>query len=154
MRSARAVLFVAVAGAQTLIPVHEGNYASTMAASKGKVVLVSFWATWCVPCRKELPELVKMAAKWEPKGLALVTVSGDEPEMEEAAKKFLRTTGVKAPTYIRKANNDDKFIQLVDPKWSGVFPALILYDRKGARVKSWFGETAVSEVETEVRKRL
>ncbi len=143
-----------VAGAQTLSPVNEGNYASTVAASKGKVVLVNFWATWCVPCRKEIPALAKMAARLEGKGFSFVTISGDDGEAEGQAKTFLQTSGVKGATYIRKAKDEDKFIGLVDPKWNGALPALFLYDRKGVKIKAWYGETALTEVEAEVNKRL
>lgn len=140
--------------AQPLPVINESNYASTVAAAKGKVVLVNFWATWCVPCRKEMPELVKLAAKLEAKGFVLVTISGDEAEAEAAARKFLTANAVKPPTYIRKANDDDKFITLVDPKWNGSLPALFLYDRKGVKVKAWYGETALEAVEAEISKRL
>ncbi len=140
--------------AQPLPVINESNYASTVAAAKGKVVLVNFWATWCVPCRKEMPELVKLAAKLEAKGFVFVTISGDEPEAEAAARKFLTANAVKPPTYIRKANDDDKFITLVDPKWNGSLPALFLYDRKGVKVKAWYGETALEAVEAEISKRL
>lgn len=139
---------------QTLVPVNEANYASTIGAAKGQVVLVAFWATWCVPCRKEMPELVKMAARLDAKGFRLMTVSADEPEAEAAAKKFLAASGVKGASYWRKAKDDDKFIALVDVKWSGALPALFLYDRKGNKVKAWFGETPLSVVEAEVGKRL
>ena len=148
------LILMLAAGAQTLSPVHEGNYAATVAASKGKVVLVNFWATWCVPCRKEMPELAKMAARLEAKGFAFVSISGDDPEAEGQAKTFLQTSGVKGATYIRKAKDDDKFIGIVDPKWNGALPALFLYDRKGVKVKAWYGETSLAEVEAEVNKRL
>ncbi len=140
--------------AQPLPAINESNYASTVAGAKGKVVLVNFWATWCVPCRKEMPELVKLAAKLEAKGFVFVTISGDEAEAEAAARKFLTANSVKAPTYIRKAKDDDKFITLVDPKWNGSLPALFLYDRKGVKVKAWYGETALEAVEAEISKRL
>ncbi len=86
--------------ANPLPVVSEANYASTVAANKGKVVLVNFWATWCVPCRKEMPALVKMAARLESKGFTLVTISGDEAEAENEARKFLIANAVKPPTYI------------------------------------------------------
>ena len=148
------IIAVGTLTAQPLPAINESNYASTVAAVKGKVVLVNFWATWCVPCRKEMPELVKLAAKLESKGFVFVTISGDEAEAESAARKFLTANAVKPPTYIRKAKDDDKFITLVDPKWNGSLPALFLYDRKGLKVKAWYGETALAAVEAEINKRL
>ena len=46
--------------------------------SKGKVVLLDFWATWCAPCRKSMPELQALHAKYGPRGLVVVGVSIDE----------------------------------------------------------------------------
>ena len=50
----------------------------SLADYKGKVVLVDFWATWCGPCRAEIPELVKLQARLGPKGFVVLGVSMDE----------------------------------------------------------------------------
>ena len=143
------------AGAQNkLTPVDEGAYQKLLAANKGKVVLVDFWATYCTPCRAETPKLVALASKLSARGLQLITVSADEPEQEAAAVKFVADQHVPGPAYIRKAKDDDKFINFVDPKWSGALPALFIYDRTGHKVRSFFGETPVKDVEAAVVKLL
>jgi thiol-disulfide isomerase/thioredoxin len=50
----------------------------SLASYKGKVVLVDFWATWCDPCRAEIPDLVKLQDKLGPKGFQILGVSMDE----------------------------------------------------------------------------
>jgi cytochrome c biogenesis protein CcmG/thiol:disulfide interchange protein DsbE len=61
----------------------------------GKVVIVDFWATWCAPCREELPELEKLYKKYAPKGLVIVGVSVDkEPDN---IKAFLQKLAVTFP---------------------------------------------------------
>src|SRR5204863_4910933 len=107
-----------------LANVDEAGYAKLVAANKGKVLLVDFWATWCVPCRKELPELTRMATRLQSKGVQLITVSADEVDKKQAASQFLAGAGVQGPAYIRVAKDDEKFINTVDPKWSGALPAL------------------------------
>ncbi|MGC8732851.1 MAG: hypothetical protein ACP5RC_11425, partial [Halothiobacillaceae bacterium] len=60
--------------------------------------------------------------------------------------------GVPAPTYIRRAKDDDKFINSIDPKWSGALPASFLYDRSGRKVKSYFGEIDLHALEADIAR--
>ncbi|MBL8233498.1 MAG: TlpA family protein disulfide reductase [Bryobacterales bacterium] len=151
-----AILFLAALSAQAanLTPVDEAAYRKAVASQKGKVVLVNFWATYCVPCRKEMPALVKLAAKYQAKGFVFVTVSADEPEQEAAAEKFLLNNKVPTPHYLRKAKDDDAFINSIEPKWSGALPASFLYDRGGKKVQSFIGEVDLRVLEAALVKLL
>ena len=140
--------------AADLKPVDEAGYAKLVTSSKGKVVLVNFWATYCVPCRKEMPQLVALEAKLRARGFQFVTISADEPEQKGAAGMFLDKIKVPAPAYIRTAKDDDKFITLVDPKWDGALPALFLYNRQGRKVRSFFGEANLDVVSAAIEKLL
>jgi thiol-disulfide isomerase/thioredoxin len=159
-RSSIASLVLAVcltglgAFAADLRPVDEAGYAKLVATSKGKVVLVNFWATYCVPCRKEMPQLVALEAKLRARGFQFVTISADEPEQRGAAGMFLDKIKVPSPTYIRQAKDDDRFTALVDQKWNGALPALFLYDRQGRKVRSFFGEANLSVVTAAIEKLL
>lgn len=147
------LLSLAASGAE-LKPVDEAGFPALVAGFKGKVLLVNFWATYCVPCRKEMPDLVAMQNRLGAKGFQLVTVSADEPEQETQAGTFLDKMKVSAPAYIKKAKDDDKFISSIDKKWSGALPLSILYDRQGGRVKIWYGEVPLKELEAAVGKLL
>jgi thiol-disulfide isomerase/thioredoxin len=69
-----------------------------LASLKGKVVVVNFWATWCPPCREELPYLVKTVQEYEPKGVTLVAISNDDrPGQREAVRRFLNAFPQLAP---------------------------------------------------------
>lgn len=57
----------------------------TIAQYKGKVVLVNFWATWCQPCRAEIPELIEFQKEYGPKGLVILGVA-----MDDAGKKVVQ----------------------------------------------------------------
>ena len=137
-----------------LAPVDESGYRALLKSSAGKVALVDFWATWCAPCRKEIPLLAALEGRLRDKGFQLVTVSADEPEQERSAADFLKKSGVAGPAYLRRAKDDDKFINAVDPKWSGALPAMFLYDRQGKLVKSFTGETDIPSLESAIRKLL
>lgn len=147
-------LVAVAAPVNSLQPLDEAMFAKTVAAAKGKVLLVNFWATWCEPCRKEMPELAKMAAALGPKGFSLVTISADDPDDEKNAIVFLQKAAIQGPAYLKKVKNDDKFIVSIDPKWSGALPALVLYDKTGKKVKTFVGETPLATVKAEVQKLL
>lgn len=132
----------------------EKNYAQVVAAYKGQVVLVDFWATWCTPCREEMPQLVKLSRDYRAKGFRLVTVSCDEPEDHTKAALFLASAGAPEPAYLKQAKEDEAFINSVEKTWSGALPALFLYDRSGRLVRSFIGETEISAIEQALRKLL
>jgi thiol-disulfide isomerase/thioredoxin len=146
------VALLLFAAPERLIPVDESAYTKLIQANKGKVVLVDFWATWCAPCRAEMPRVAKMAESLKAKGLVVLTISADDLEQEADAIKFLKQSGLSAPSYVKRPKNDEKFISGVDPKWSGALPAMFLYDKNGKRVKSWIGETPIIELQNGICK--
>jgi thiol-disulfide isomerase/thioredoxin len=141
--------------APKLTRVDQSGYPKVIAAHRGKVVLVNFWATWCVPCRKEMPRMVQLAHKLAARGFDLVMISADEAEQEAAALKVLQDNRAEGAAYLLKTVNNDTFYPAVDAKWaSGELPALFLYDRGGKKVRSFFGETSNQDLEAAVTKLL
>lgn len=151
---AAAVLALPACAQPALQPLDELGYKKMLAANKGKVVLVNFWATWCQPCRAEMPQLVKLEASLRARGFKLVTISADEPEQEAAAGKFLTQTGVPATWYLKRPKSDSAFIDAIDSRWSGALPASYLYDRTGRKRDMFVGETAMATIEAAIRKLL
>jgi len=153
MKIALLLLLSSIGFAQDkLLPVDETGFQKLVAAQKGKIVLADFWATWCVPCRKEMPALVALQAKLKSKGVELIAISADEPEQEKAALQFLKTSKVQGPVYVKRPKDDEKFINTIDPKWSGALPALFVYDRNGKKVRSFIGETPMEQLEAALAK--
>jgi thiol-disulfide isomerase/thioredoxin len=66
-----------------------------MAQYRGRVVVVNFWATWCAPCRRELPSLQKAAEKFKPDNIAVLAVNVGEPA--DRIARFLSDRGVSFP---------------------------------------------------------
>ena len=113
----------------------------------GKVVLVDFWATWCDPCKEEIPDLVKMREKLKDKGFEIFGVSMDE-EGAKAVKKFTAKQPISYPIGL---NNG------VLPPEGWTVPGLhtaYLIGRKGQVLKRWFGEKDMAELEADVTKAL
>ncbi len=126
-----------------------------IAREKGKVVLVNFWATWCVPCREEFPDLVRLEAAYRGKGLAVLGVSTDLGKDLSAVEKFLAAHKPGFPNYHKAKGGDDQdFIEAVDPRWGGELPFTVLYDRGGRKVQALSGKHSYAELESEIVKLL
>ena len=137
-----------------LAPLDEGVYRKIVAEKRDQVVLVNFWATWCAPCREEMPHLAALERRYRARGFTLVTISADEPEQEAEAFNFLKEHAVRFPAYLKRVENDDRFITFVDAGWSGALPALFLYDRRGQKAASFIGDTEMKDLEAAIEKLL
>jgi cytochrome c biogenesis protein CcmG/thiol:disulfide interchange protein DsbE len=66
----------------------------SLADYKGQVVLINIWATWCEPCRVEIPSIERLYRRYGPKGLQVVAVSIDDPGTDPAIRAFVRDMGM------------------------------------------------------------
>ena len=108
------------------------GYRKILATYKGKPLVVTFWATWCEPCRDEYPMLVQMAKDYAPKGLAIYGVSLDDDADRNLMGRFLAKNQPTFPNYRQKPGIDvDAFYQGVNPQWTGTMPETIFYTRDG-----------------------
>ena len=108
---------------------------------KGKVVLVDFWATWCDPCKEEVPGLVKLHDKMKDKGFTVLGVSMDEEGMK-AVTKFMKKQPISYPVLLNGGERAPKGWLVPG------LPTAYLVGRDGSVLKRWFGEKDLQEVET------
>ena len=138
------------AAAPKVTEIKEADLKSLLGAGsgRGRPLLVNFWATWCVPCREEFPDLVEVRAQYGPDTLDFVLVSLDDPsDIAGAVPEFLAGARATAfPSYLLNADDSDAAINLVDPTWSGELPATFLYDRSGALVFKHRGRVRAAEL--------
>jgi len=127
----------------------------TIARERGKVVLVNFWATWCVPCREEFPELARLQRKLGGEGLRVLGISTDLARDVPAVQKFLEQQNPGFPNYRKKSGGDDQdFINSVDPSWGGELPFTAVFGRDGKKAKVFSGAHTYREYERELRRLL
>lgn len=115
-------------------------------APGAKATVLNVWATWCEPCREEFPDLVRLGHEYSDRGVRLVLVSGDFDTEKAAVDKFLADQGVDFATYI-KSGDDMKFINGLNPKWSGALPATFVYDGQGRLRDFWEGKASYEKME-------
>ena len=116
-------------------------------------LLINFWATWCVPCRKEFPDLVKIDADYRARALEFVVISADDvAEIKTDVPKFLRQMRARMPAYLLNATDTEAAIAQVDPTWRGELPATFLFDRQGKLVFKHTGIINAAELRAEIEK--
>lgn len=118
-------------------------------------VVVSFWATYCVPCVKEIPYFQEVVKKHKDKGVKLLLVSLDFKEsFPDKITIFADKRKFTSPIVWLDETNADYFCPKIDSKWSGVMPAtLFINNKKGHR--SFFEEEMPKEkFEAELTKML
>jgi len=123
-----------------------------IARERGRVVLVNFWATWCVPCLEEFPDLSRLQKNLGPRGLQVLGVSTDLARETPGVEKFLEEQKPTFPNYRKRSGGDDQdFIEAVDPSWQGELPFSVLYARDGHKVKVISGQRTYAEYEKELK---
>lgn len=136
-----------------LIPATAEKILAAIKAPGAKGTLVNVWASWCVPCREEFPDMLKVYRAYEARGLRLILISADLSEDRPAAIKFLTEQGITQPSYV-KDQIDQEFIDGLTKEWSGSLPATMVFDAKGQLVSFWEGAASKEKFETAVRRVL
>jgi thiol-disulfide isomerase/thioredoxin len=95
-----------------------------LSAYRGRVVLLNFWATWCPPCRAEMPDLIKMQREYRGRGLQVIGVTYPPEEIGEV-RQFVRKLKVNYPIALGTKETKALFSQ------SETLPLTIVIDREG-----------------------
>ena len=114
---------------------------------RGKAVLLNFWATWCAPCKIEMPWFIDLQRQYASRGLQVIGVAMDDSG-EAAIAKFAKEMAVNYPVLIGKESVGDAY--------GGVefLPTTFFIDRQGKVVERVFGLASRSDVEDDIKKSL
>jgi thiol-disulfide isomerase/thioredoxin len=148
MRRARAALLLGAllvapaAAADAVKLILPAQYRDRIVAPrKGRVLVVNFWATWCEPCREEIPGLAAAARGFPSRDVAVVLVSLDSVKSgPESVPKFLTAHKVPFVCWLAKSHDPQEFIDAVDRSWDGALPYTLIYGRDGRPGKKLLGK--------------
>jgi len=112
---------------------------------RGKAVLLNFWATWCAPCKIEMPWFVELQKQYAAQGLQIIGVAMDDASTKDIAD-FAKEMGVNYPVLLGK--------EAVGDAYGGVqfLPENFYIDRNGKIVSRAFGLKGRGEIEDEIKK--
>lgn len=113
---------------------------------QGKVILLDFWASWCAPCRDEIPHLVEWQAKYGSRGLQVIGISMDDDV--GAAEKFAQEFRMNYPVVAGNAELADQYGGILG------LPANIVIGRDGKIVSRHLGVVDLSSLEHELTLQL
>ena len=106
------------------VPTPEGGKLA-LADFRGRVVLLNFWATWCGPCKEEMPAMERLYQKFRQEGLVVLAVSNDSEGSARSVGRFVKESGFTFPVGL------DPGLRVASLYGVRVLPASLIIDRKG-----------------------
>lgn len=135
---------------QDIKTIDEKGLTGLLKNRNSKVLFANFWATWCVPCREEFPDIVKLAKNF-PK-VEFVAVSLDHPdEIKSKIEPFLKKMKVPFKNYVAKFKDDQVLIEMINKDWNGAIPATAIYSSNGKQVGFYPKKMSYKEFEKELK---
>ena len=108
---------------------------------RGKVVVLNIWATWCVPCREEMPMLVEAEREYATRGVVFIAASLDDRQTRPKIADFMATFHIDFPVWVGASTMD-----LDDLKLGQAVPATAFLDRQGRIVARVLGQMSKDEL--------
>ncbi len=141
----------------TIHPATPDQFRAVLEHHRGKVVVVNYWATWCIPCLQELPELDLLQERYGERGLVVLAISMDDPDkLEDRVKPFFAKRAPGLVSYLASAGEDDsvEFVTSFDPEWPGALPTTMFFDRGGELANIHLGRMLYADFEEAVLEML
>ena len=111
----------------------------------GKVLFLNLWATWCVPCREEIPDIEKLHKEYKDK-IDVAGLSIDYPdEIQSKILPFVKSQKLTYEIYVNGIKSDEELINMLNKDWNGALPVTLIYDPKGNREIFLEGKKSYSE---------
>ncbi|MFM7065960.1 MAG: redoxin domain-containing protein [Gammaproteobacteria bacterium] len=141
---------VAPAAVTPIAPLTAEGFSSLLARQRGQFVVLNLWATWCVPCLKEIPDLVTLSREFAPRGVRLVAVAMDEPTDLARVEEFRQRVFPDFSSWLRAEPEMDTLVSRIDPAWNELLPTTYLIGRDGQVLKRLQGKKSLEDFRGEI----
>ncbi len=133
---------------------NEGKVHKLSDEAKGKIVIVNFWATWCPPCRREIPEIVEFARDNKDVYIIGVARERDDATAKEGVTKFAEKSGI---NYINVTSSAELQAEKIAASYANIasmdaIPVSIIFNKSGNHVSTIIGGTTKQKLGEEVAK--
>lgn len=123
--------------------------------STDTVLVLNFWATWCLPCVEELPGFIKLEKELEKEHVEFIYLSLDfKREAEKNLSAFLMKKEMTATVFLLDEPDYNSWIDRISRSWQGAIPATLIVDRKHKSKTFHEGELSYTELEKLIKKYL
>lgn len=128
--------------AETIKKISLAEFNTLLESKKGKVVVVDLWATWCPPCRKEIPGFINLYNKHKGNGVEIIGIAFDE-NGQEAVPPFIKKMGINYPVYLGGPDIAESYdLQ--------AYPTTIMYGKNGKMANKHVGYVSEKEFDDEI----
>lgn len=153
-----AIALILVAGhthAQEIPSYKAEQLMSRLGANEDTLYIVNFWATWCGPCIKELPEFDKLAEKYKGKAVKILLVNMDfKNDYPHKIQKFISKKKLAHEVLWLNESKPNEFIPKITNEWQGSIPATLLYYKKKGWKKFYEGMVKSEQMTVLIDKQL
>jgi cytochrome c biogenesis protein CcmG, thiol:disulfide interchange protein DsbE len=130
------------------------GYTQIVEKHRGQPLIITFWATWCEPCRDEYPMLNELVKQYAPQGLKVIGVNLDDDGDLILMRRFMARYKPVFPNVRKKKGGEADFTQSVFPGWNGAIPATFFYARDGRQIGHLIGENSRDTYDAAIRMTL
>jgi thiol-disulfide isomerase/thioredoxin len=136
--------------AVNFVYLENGSMKNFADVTKGKVVFLNFWGTWCPPCRKEIPDIIQLQKNYQSKNLMVIGIAV-ERDVEKAVSKVSEFGGKQGMNYMNIIGNE-----AIGEAYGGIsaVPTTFIIDKKGVIVEKIVGANSYEEFEKIIKKYL
>ena len=147
------LLLAAPTFAQNVVVIRFPELQKRLARPTDTTYVVNFWATWCGPCVKELPNFEQLRAANVGNKVKVLLVSLDyASQLEKKVKPFVKQRGLKSEVLLLNEPDPNDWIDKVDAKWSGALPFTLIFNNQTKQRTSFERELSAAELTAALQK--